>query len=384
VPAGHTAELKQDTEFRIDDEIVGVIPPLKEDEAAKLEASLLADGCRDAVVVWAEGDVLLDGHNRVRLCKKHRLDFSIWRLSLPDKQAAKRWVINNQLARRNLSPDQASYLRGLEYQLRKQAPHRPKGKVRKSCALTTADEMGKRHGVAPRTIQGDAAFARAVDSLEAGPVPGIKARVLSGDGPPKAVVVEAAKVAKEEPKRAAAILSAPKPHVSQNSGDNEWYTPSEYIRAARAVMGGIDLDPASTREANEVVGALRFFTEAEDGLKQEWKGRVWLNPPYASGLVDRFAEKLLEALSSKKVTAACVLVNNATETRWFQKLFSASEGVCFPAGRVKFWHPRKVAVPLQGQALIYFGNNWDGFTEQFDCFGVLCFVSRPGDRFGDL
>jgi hypothetical protein len=125
VPAGHTAELKQDTDFRIDAEFAALIPPLREDEATKLEASLVAETCRDAVVVWAEGDVLLDSHNRVRLCKKHRLDFSVRRLSLPDRQAAKRWVINNQLARRNLSPNQASYLRGLEYELSKRPPHRP-------------------------------------------------------------------------------------------------------------------------------------------------------------------------------------------------------------------------------------------------------------------
>jgi len=375
VPAGQTAELHEDTSFQIDDEIAGVIPPLKDDEAAKLEASLRDEGCRDAVVVWAEGNVLLDGHNRVRLCKKHRLDFSIKRLSLPDKQAAKRWAINNQLARRNLSPDQASYLRGLEYDLSKQ-PHG--GQTRKGRARIlpsrTAARLAKAHGVSHQTIKNDAAFARAVDALEAGAAPGLRARVLSGDGPPKAVVVEAARIAKAEPKRAAAMLSPSRPHVSQNSGDNEWYTPAEYIRAARAVMGGIDLDPASTGEANDVVGAAQFFTDKQDGFKQEWAGRVWMNPPYASGVIDRFAQKLVGAVQDGDITEACVLVNNATETRWFQHMLTEAEAVCFPAGRVKFWHPRKVAVPLQGQAVMYFGANADKFSECFANFGVVCRV----------
>jgi len=363
----------QDPTVHIDAEFAALVPPLTEDEQRQLEANLLADGCRDPLVVWQEQGVLLDGHNRYRICQEHRIAFDVRKVALPHRSAAKVWVIRNQLGRRNLTPDQASYLRGLEYEATKRAAHRP-AKGGQNVPLKTAKHLGKAHGVAARTIKRDAAFAKAVDSLEAGAAPGIKARVLSGDGPPRAAVVAAARIAKTEPKRAAAMLSAPKPHVSQNSGDNEWYTPAEYIRAARAVMGGIDLDPASTAEANEVVGALRFISKADDGLKHAWSGRVWMNPPYASDLVGCFAEKLVHSLVTGAVTEACVLVNNATETRWFQHLLSTAEAVCFPAGRVKFWHPRKVAAPLQGQAVLYFGKRTDAFAESFGGFGVVCRV----------
>ena len=160
------------------------------------------------------------------------------------------------------------------------------------------------------------------------------------------------------------------PHVFYNNGNNEWYTPAEYIDAARGVFGSIDLDPASSPEANAVVGATIFYTPDDNGLLHDWRGRVWLNPPYASELIGKFADKLAHHVAAGDVTEAIVLVNNATETVWFSVLTNIAAAVCFPRGRVRFWNPNgDLSQPLQGQAVIYIGPNPGAFRQCFARFG---------------
>ena len=155
-----------------------------------------------------------------------------------------------------------------------------------------------------------------------------------------------------------------KPHVANNSGENEWYTPKDYIDRARQVMGTIDLDPASNEIANNVVQADKYFTVADDGLAQKWSGNVWMNPPYASELIGKFSDKLIKDLPD--IDNAIVLVNNATETDWFNTLVHEASAVCFPDERVKFYAPDgRIAQPLQGQAILYYGQKTKEFIDAF-------------------
>lgn len=169
--------------------------------------------------------------------------------------------------------------------------------------------------------------------------------------------------------RAALLRAMNGAHVGKNAGDNEWYTPAAYIESAVAVMGGIDVDPASSEAANEVVGARVFWTMHDNGLSKPWAGRVWMNPPYESGLVDKFCARLASFYRAGDVKEAIVLVNNATETGWFNALAECASAMCFPKGRVKFWAPGKESAPLQGQAIVYMGLNRDTFREEFSRFG---------------
>jgi ParB family chromosome partitioning protein len=321
---------------------------------------------------------LLDGHNRKAICDRLDVSYRTVAVELRDRDAAMDWIDANQVGRRNLSPEQMSLIRGRMYNRRKKAEHdggrgRERSGAQNEPHLKTAERVAIETGVSAATVKRDAAFTKAVDALDVGPAPGIKARVLAGQGPTRERIVQAAAFAASEPQKAKALLSAPKAHVANNSGDNEWYTPAEIIKAARQVMGGLDLDPASSEEANAVVKAATFYTAEQDGLKQTWKGTVWLNPPFAGELIGRFAQKLVD---SEQVAQAVVLVNNATETRWFQLLLTKAACLCLPAGRVKFWHPRKVATPLQGQAILYFGPHKGKFHAQFKHFGAVCDIVR--------
>lgn len=155
-------------------------------------------------------------------------------------------------------------------------------------------------------------------------------------------------------------------------GDS-WGTPPEYIALARDVLGEIDLDPASNERAQTVVMAETYLTQAEDGLSQEWRGTVWLNPPYSHPAVEHFVAKLLEEVEAGNVTAAIVLVNNATDTGWCQALLAASAAVCLVKGRIPFLDAegKPVKGTRQGQLFAYLGPDAGAFETTFADVGAV-------------
>lgn len=94
----------------IDPEFSSILPPLRDCEYRQLENNLLADGCRCPLVIWR--GILLDGHARYELCKKHGIDFETVETDLPDREAAIDWIVANQLGRSNLTAEKVDHLRG--------------------------------------------------------------------------------------------------------------------------------------------------------------------------------------------------------------------------------------------------------------------------------
>ncbi len=155
----------------------------------------------------------------------------------------------------------------------------------------------------------------------------------------------------------------------QQSLSNEHYTPVKYIEAARAVLGEIDLDPASCEAANAIVKAVQFYTAETNGLQNDWYGRIWLNPPYG-GLTGRFVEKLYAGIEKGNISAAIILVNaHCTDTAWFQCLWNCL--LCFTDHRINFAGDDMRSGSTHGSAFVYLGFEYQKFIDNFRQFGPI-------------
>ncbi|WP_445249300.1 hypothetical protein [Microcoleus sp. OTE_8_concoct_300] len=196
-------------ELRIDSEFQSLIPPLSKGEKAALQTSILEEGCRDPLVVWAEEKLLIDGHNRYAICTAHGIPYQIVEISFDSRNAVKVWTIANQLGRRSLTPESVSYLRGTWYELIKQSRG---GKRLANCqndSLTdeTARELGEQFKTSPRTIYRDAKFTQAVDALSSLGGEDVKWKILTRSaGLTKKEVLALASDARSRPAQVAKTL----------------------------------------------------------------------------------------------------------------------------------------------------------------------------------
>ena len=338
----------------IDNEFKTLIPPLTSEEYKQLEENCVKAGIRDALVVWPQDDgnnILIEGHNRFEISANHGgIPFETKSMYFSGRDAAKRWIIENQFGRRNLSAYDRSILALKLKPLIAEKAKEQQGtrtdirQISDKSSIDTKKELAAIAGVSHDTIH-------KVEVIEREATPETKQLVREGQ-----ISINQA------------YTETKKPHVSFNSGNNEWYTPSEIIEAARLAMGSIDLDPASSEVAQKTVKAKVYYTVETNGLDKAWTGDVWMNPPYASDLIGLFVRKLADEYGNYK--QAVVLVNNATETEWFNELISIASAVCFPKGRVKFYMPDgKTGAPLQGQAVVYIGEEWEDFIGAFSDIG---------------
>jgi ParB family chromosome partitioning protein len=175
--------------------------------------------------------------------------------------------------------------------------------------------------------------------------------------------------------------------VTQGTKSNEWYTPAKYIEAARTVMGGIDLDPASCEMANETVKATRYYSLKNNGLNHDWSGRIWLNPPYGKvnpipGSVKSyqkiFVQKLLHEYAAGRIEQAILLLlGNSCFAHYFYPLWN--HPLCFHDGYISFYKPDGTTDDFGfGTIFVYLGPNESKFIEVFSQFGrVVRAIDTP-------
>ncbi|MFD2934945.1 hypothetical protein [Spirosoma flavum] len=169
------------------DKLRDLIPPLTDDEYDQLQQNILKHGVKDPLTVWettsavAQIDdtdqpafVLIDGHNRYKICLKYKLDYRLNLIRFSTLDEVKDYMIDYQLGRRNLTAEQTSYLRGLRYLQQKSMRGGNKSSNNSQADVSVA--LGKEYGVSSRTIKRDGEFAAGLEKL----APNLKKEILSG------------------------------------------------------------------------------------------------------------------------------------------------------------------------------------------------------------
>ena len=182
--------MKQQT-LRIDPEFKAQIPPLTEDERKQLEENILADGeILSPILVW--NDTIVDGHNRYEILQNHpEIPFTVYPLTLENREQVLVWICKNQLGRRNLTPEQKKFLIGKQYDAEKHdgfhgnqhtLPASSGGvqNEHQQTAEKTCERIARENRVSSSSVRRAALFAQGVDLADK-LCPGIRHQVLCGD-----------------------------------------------------------------------------------------------------------------------------------------------------------------------------------------------------------
>jgi len=355
--SGKVEHLSPD-ELKIDPELSEWIVPLTHDEKERLEASIRKEGCRDPVIIDSEG-FIIDGHNRHNACKKYGLKIPVITKEFESKESVKNWMIENQLARRNVTPEQRNYLIGKLYNEKKKEhggtganQHTVEQSRHNDDSAKTSEKIAQDFNVGQRTVERAGKFAESVDTIGKEFGEEEKQKILSRE----------IKTTQKE-----VINMAKKINTGLFTSDTpEWYTPEDIISSVIEVFGEIDLDPCSNSHDKPNVPALKHYTIDDDGLAQKWEGKIYMNPPYGREIVS-WVEKLVDEYKNGNVTEAIVLVPSRTDTAWFQKLNGYVW--CAVRGRLKFSQAENSA-PFPS-AIFYLGENISSFYQSFSGLGTI-------------
>ena len=252
----------------IDEQLRTYIDPLTEDEYAALERSLLAEGCRDALVLW--GELLVDGHNRYGICQKHGIPFrTVQNTSFKSIEDVHLWMIDNHLGRRSVSDFQRGVLA-----LRKKEiveARRAQQQAAEAATPDTAEAPAKVAAPEPPLTRQVMARAARVSSATLGQIEKIRQTATPE-------LVEAVKSGVVSINAAAAVASLPeeKQKEAVAGGKKELREAARQVREARTPPKPkpevAPLPPDATPEQHEIhrlTVLVAQLTEERDQLKKK-------------------------------------------------------------------------------------------------------------------
>jgi len=150
-------------ELKIKEEFKKLIPPLTPDEYKQLETNCIEEGIRDAIVTWQ--GFIIDGHNRYKIAQDWQLSYKSISKNFESEFDVVEWMLVNQLGRRNITPEQKSYLIGKKYENEKQRQGRPENNEDKMSPLRTADKLAQEFDISDKQVKRNEQFAKGVDKM---------------------------------------------------------------------------------------------------------------------------------------------------------------------------------------------------------------------------
>jgi len=302
-------------EIIIDKEYSELMPPLSTDAFSKLKKSIINEGCRDPLVLW--DNVLLDGHNRYRICMENNIIFKRVEKNFESRELAKVWIIDNQLGKRNLNDAQRIDLvdKSLGYQEMENAKQR---QVRKPESVVenfppqnlgkSRDKLGEKAKVSGRQ------YGKGIKIKEQKPE--LWKECLDGD---KSI---------NEAYKEVTGMSEKTRQVLFSSEHDDWSTPKDRYKELDAEFH-FDFDPCP-------------FHSTFDGLQTSWKKNNFVNPPYSK--IKEFLDKGHKELSDGNAEVLVYLIPVRTDTNWFhtfvypyfKKEKEPYAEIRFVKGRIKF------------------------------------------------
>jgi hypothetical protein len=223
--------------------------------------------------------------------------------------------------------------------------------------------------------------------------PGAQCRPTTIDAPAMIATWQAAHAIaadRQEPFRAEHVQEATAAYIEQNEGlmidrptrftrgmrssdSAEWYTPDQILDPVRAVFGTIDTDPCTHVDAQRNVQARRYYTKADDGLRQPWEGpSAFVNPPYGDA-IKPWIPRLIDAYISGECRSVIALLPCRTDTDWFTPLFRYP--ICFVHGRLTFSNaPAAATFP---SVVVYLGRDLPVFRRAFAEVGPILLPDTP-------